>query len=183
MTRFAVGIFAALLVVASTAAQDKPDDIIKKAIEAHGGEAALKKYPAGTSKITGNVVEPKLPFTGSMAFSVPGKVRIEMIFEVAGQKATTIQVINGDKVSQTENGMASKLSDAVADELRESAKIQEMSLLYPLLDAKKYTVSARRMPPSTARCSGGRGQGERPQGDGARLRQKNRPARRHVARD
>jgi hypothetical protein len=144
MTRFTIGLFAAIFLIGSTSAQDKPEAIVKKAIEAHGGEAALKKYPAGTSTITGTVVEPKLPFTGSMAFSVPGKVRIEMVFEIAAQKAKTVQVINGDKVSQTENGMPTKLSEAVADELRESAKIQEVSLLYPLLDARKYTLTAEK---------------------------------------
>ena len=142
MTRFAPGLFAVLLLAGVAAAQDKPEDVVKKAIKAHGGEAALKKFPAGTSKISGTVVEPKLPFTGSMAFAVPGKVRVEMVFEVDGQKAATVQVINGQKVSQTENGKASKLGDAVIAELRESATIQEMSLLFPLLDANKYTLSA-----------------------------------------
>jgi len=141
MIRFVPGLLAMIFVAGSSAARDKPEDVVKKAITAHGGEAALKKFPAGTSKITGAVVEPKLPFTGSMAFSVPGKVRVEMVFEVAGQKAATVQVINGDKVSQTENGKASKLTVAAEDELRESATIQEMALLFPLLE-KKYALTA-----------------------------------------
>jgi len=141
MTRIVTGLAALLLFAGASAAQDKPEDVIKKAIAAHGGEANLKKFPAGTSRITGTVVEAKLAFTGAMAFSVPGKVRVEMTFEVSGQKATTVQVINGDKVSQTENGKATKLPELVADELRESAVIQELALLYPLLDSK-YTVTA-----------------------------------------
>lgn len=142
MSRFLPGLLMLVLVAGTSAAQDKPEDVVKKAIAKHGGEAALKKFPAGTSKIAGVVVEPKIPFMGSMAFSVPGKVRVEMVFEVAGQKASTVQIINGAKVSQTENGAATALSPAAVAELRESAAIQEISLLYPLLDAKTYALSA-----------------------------------------
>jgi len=141
MSRFACGFLGVVLVAGFASAQDQPKDVLQKAIKAHGGEANLKKFPAGLSKIAGIVVEPKLPFTGSVAFSVPDKVRVEMTFEVAGQKANSVQIINGRKVSQTENGTASKLSDAAVAELRESAAIQELSLLYPLLEAK-YTLAA-----------------------------------------
>lgn len=129
------------LFVAAPAPQSPEEAVVKKAIAAHGGEANLKKFPAGLSKIAGTVVEPKLPFTGSMAFSVPDKVRVEMVFEVAGQKASTVQIINGDKVKQTENGTTAKLTAAASDELRESAAIQELALLYPLL-GNKYAVAA-----------------------------------------
>ena len=142
MTRLIPGLLAMLFVAGTSAAQDKPEDVVKKAIAKHGGEAALKKFPAGISKISGVVVEPKIPFTGTMAFSVPGKVRVEMLFEVAGQKAATVQIINGEKVSQTENGKATTLSAAAAEELRQSTAIQELSLLFPILDAKIYTLAA-----------------------------------------
>jgi hypothetical protein len=141
MIRFACGFLAIVLVAGLSAAQDKPDDIIKKAVKAHGGEAALKKYPAGTSKISGKVVSADLPFTGVMYFSVPGKVRVEMTFKVKDQEATTLQIINGQKVKQVENGKKVDLKDEVADELRESSGIQEMAQLYPLLD-KRYSLTA-----------------------------------------
>jgi hypothetical protein len=142
------GLFAVLLLVGFTTAQDKPQDVVKRAIAAHGGEAALKKYPAGSSKIAGKLTMRGLNFTGNMLFSVPGKVRIEMVFEFNDdktgkvEKARLVQVINGDKVIQTENNKASALTDKVKEELRESAAIQELALLYPLLDDKKYALAA-----------------------------------------
>lgn len=144
MIRPVVGVVALALLVLPLAAQDKPEDVIKTAIKAHGGLDALKKYPAGNSKIAGKVIAGKaeLPFTGTLAFSIPGKVRVEMTIEAGGQKTTLVQVVNGDKVKQTENGKASTLADGVKNELRESAVIQEMSLLYPLLDPAKYTLTA-----------------------------------------
>jgi hypothetical protein len=143
MSRFAPGLLALFVLAAAGSAQDKPEDVIKKAVAAHGGEANLKKFPAGLSKIAGTVVEPKLPFTGSMAFSVPDKVRVEMVFEVAGQKATLVQIINGDKASQSESGEAKKLNEAMSAELRESAAIQELSSLYPLLGNKYVSVAGK----------------------------------------
>lgn len=141
-TRLAAGIVALVFATAPAIAQNKPEDVVKKAIDAHGGLAVLKKYPAGMSKISGKVFGPtaQIPFTGSLAFSIPGRVRMEMTAEALGQKAVLIQVVNGDKVRQTENGAVSKLDEAVKTELRESAVIQEMSMLYPLLDTSKYTL-------------------------------------------
>lgn len=143
MTRPAIGLLAIGVLALPLAAQDKPEDTIKKAITAHGGTDALKKFPAGRSKISGKVFADKteLPFTGTLAFSIPGKVRVEMTVESLGQKTTLVQVVNGEKVLQTENGKTSTLTAAVKNELRESAVIQEMSLLYPLLDATKYTLT------------------------------------------
>jgi hypothetical protein len=130
------------LFVAAPAPQSPEEIVVKKAITAHGGEANLKKFPSGVSKIAGTVVEPKIPFTGSMAFSVPGKVRVEMVFDLPdGKKASTVQITNGENVKQTENGKAVELKAAARDELRESAAIQELTQLTPLL-GNKYAVAS-----------------------------------------
>lgn len=144
MTRAWIALAAGVLAVAPAAAQNKPEDVVTKAVAAHGGADTLKKYPAGTSKIGGKVTLDgnEFPFTGTLAFAVPGKVRMEMAVDALGQKSTLVQVVNGDKVRQTENGTASKLDAATQAELRESAVIQEMSMLVPLLDPARYTLTA-----------------------------------------
>jgi hypothetical protein len=118
--------------------------VIKKAIEAHGGAETLKKFPAGTSKIGGKVAVEgnEFPFSGTLAFAIPGRIRLEMTLEVTGQKASLVQIVNGEKTYQTENGIPTRLTDEMQAELRESAVIQEVSLLYPLLDPAKYTLKA-----------------------------------------
>jgi hypothetical protein len=143
MARGVLGVLLVVAVAAAQPAQPAPADVLKKAIDAHGGLAVLKKYPAGTSKIAGKVAigGTDFPFTGSLAFAVPGKARLEMVVEAFGQKTTLVQVVNGDKVKQTEAGLPSRLDPAMQAELRESAVIQEMSVLYPLLDATKYTLA------------------------------------------
>ncbi|HEX4611137.1 MAG TPA: hypothetical protein VH092_23300 [Urbifossiella sp.] len=139
-------VLGVLLVVAAAAAQPAapaPADVVKRSIDAHGGLAVLKKYPAGASRISGkvNINNTDFPFTGAIAFAVPGKVKLEMVVEAFGQKTTLVQLVNGDKVKQTEAGTPSKLDPAMQAELKESAVIQEMSLLFPLLDTGKYALT------------------------------------------
>lgn len=146
MTRTLAGLAAAAALTAAVNAQDKPADVVGKAIAAHGGADALKKYPAGTSKLAGKIVAPAgdLPFTGDLAYALPGKVRTSMTVEAFGQKVELVQVVNGEKAKQTENGKASELSPAVRAELKESAVIHELSLLHPLLDANRFTLTAEK---------------------------------------
>jgi hypothetical protein len=144
MTRAGLLVVAVVSVAAAQPAGPTPADVVRRAIDAHGGLDVLKKYPAGVSKIAGKVTinATDFPFTGALSFAVPGKARLEMTVEAFGQKSTMVQLVNGDKVRQTEEGVASRLDPAVQAELKESAVIQEMSLLFPLLDATKYTLSA-----------------------------------------
>lgn len=146
MRRSALVVVAILLGVGLSSAQDKPEDIIKKAIDAHGGVETLKKFPAGTSKISGKVTVEgnEFPFSGTLAFAIPGRIRLEMTLEVGGQKASLVQIVNGERTKQTENGLPTRLTDEMQAELRESAVIQEVSLLYPLLDPARYTLTAEK---------------------------------------
>lgn len=145
MVRWTLGLVAAVLLSAPVAAQDKDNSktVVEKAITATGGEAALKKYPAGVSQMKGKMIlgGADVPFTGSMVFSVPGKVRMELNAEIAGQKVSLVQVVDGEKVKQTENGkVVENITPAAKTELLQAALLQEISLLYPLLDATKYTL-------------------------------------------
>lgn len=144
MTRPVLGLLTAVLLAGGSAAQDKPDEVVRKAIDAHGGAAVLKKFTAGTSKLVGIIHAPagEIGFNGTLAFAVPGKTRLEMSIDAFGQKVELVQVVNGDKARQTENGKAADLTPAVRAELKESAAVHELSQLVPLLDATKYTLTA-----------------------------------------
>lgn len=137
---------AILLTVPAFGQADKPQEIVKRAIEAHGGEKVLKSFPAGTSKMKGTLTMEgqEMPFTGTLAFAVPGKVHLELAIQIGpmGPNVTVSQIINGDKVVQKQNGRASKLTDVMREELRRSPAIQEMSLLTPLLNEKVYTLES-----------------------------------------
>lgn len=135
---------AAIVLTTSPAFAQAPTarDVLKKAVQAHGGADVLNKYTAGTSKMKGKLLLGgfEFPFSGSLAFAVPGKVHLTIEAEAMGQKMTVQQIINGEKVVQLENGKQTRISDTMRQELQNSPAIQEMSLLTPLLDEKKYTL-------------------------------------------
>lgn len=144
MVRGACAVLAVVAVAVAQPPGPAPGDVIRKAIDAHGGLAVLKKHPAGTSKFAGKIMAQDTPlaFTGAIAFAVPGRAKLEMTIEGFGQKTTFVQIVNGDKVTQLEAGKASKLTPAIEAEVKDLAVTQELSLLYPLLDAGKYTLTA-----------------------------------------
>lgn len=144
MSRWMAGLVVVGLAAAPAAAQDdKAADVIRKAIDAHGGADALNKYPANESRMTGKMsfggVDMSLNLT--MKATVPDKVKLDIGYEVMGQKGTIVQVVNGDKVRQTQDGKPTKLTEAQEGELRQMGAAQEVSMLTPLLKPK-YTLTA-----------------------------------------
>jgi hypothetical protein len=143
MVRFTLGLVAAAVLVVPVAAQDTSKAVIEKAIKATGGEETLKKFPAGSSQMKGKMIlgGTDVPFTGSMVFAVPGKVRMELSADIGGRKVSLVQVVDGAKVKQVEDGKTTEnISEAAKTELQQAAFLQEISMLYPLLDATKYTL-------------------------------------------
>lgn len=145
MARWTAGLVAAWLLAAPAPGQDAAA-VVQKAVAAHGGAETLNKYPANVSKMAGklSIFGMDVAMTGTMSSSVPGKVKLDMTLDVSGQKVAIVQVVNGDKVKQTQNGKPEKLSDIQEAELKQMGPAQEVSLLTPLLDAKKYTLGAEK---------------------------------------
>ncbi len=146
MRKWLLGVAVVALASVPAAAQDTAEAIVKKAIEAHGGADALNKYKAGSSKMKGemNVFGMDLTFTGEMTYLLPDKYKMTIDADVAGQKLAIVQVANGKKYKQTINGMVIPLKDKERDELLQSAMLQEVSQLTPLLDPKRYTIKAEK---------------------------------------
>lgn len=147
MRRWYLGLFVAALAVGPAAADDKAEAVVKKGIEAHGGADALNKYKAGRFKMKGemSIAEMDLEFTGTLAYALPDRYRLEVSAELMGQKLTIRQVVKGETVKST-----IKLGDtalpggggAEKEELKLAAALQEAEQLTPLLDSKKFTLKA-----------------------------------------
>lgn len=116
--------------------------IVKKAVDAHGGEAALKKYGAmsskgnGTIKINGDDV----PATFEIAYEQPAKMRMTIGADFGVQKIAVVQIMNGDKFKSTMNGAPAKISEVEKAELKQAVIMQDLSMIYPLL-GDKYTLT------------------------------------------
>jgi len=118
--------------------------VIEKAIEAHGGKDALGKYKAGETAVKGSMIMlgTDITFTGDIIHAMPDRSKTTLTLEVAQQKVKLVQLSNGKDVSISVNGAAKKLSDDEKTEIRQAGFLQEIAMLLPLLDGKKYTVKS-----------------------------------------
>jgi hypothetical protein len=135
-----------LVAFAANVRADETTDLIKKAVEAHGGEAALKKAKAGEFAMAGDmsVLGANLKYKATVAYLFPDKYTMTIDTELMGMKLVIAQVVNGDKMKSSLNGMSQKLGDAEKAELKAALNTQEMTFVYPLLDAKRFTVKAEK---------------------------------------
>jgi outer membrane lipoprotein-sorting protein len=146
MRRWMYGFAALVLVPGLVAAQDKPEPkaIVEKAIEAHGGADALNKLKTSEYDMKGRmtVAGTESDFTGKVVYQFPGKYQMTLDLDAAGTKVPVVQTTNGKATKITVSGQDQKLSDAMKAEVAQTATMQEISLLTPLLDDKKYTLKA-----------------------------------------
>jgi hypothetical protein len=139
----ALVIAAIFFVSPALRADEAANKVIKKAIEAHGGADALNKAKTAQTKLSGQmqVLGMDLDFTGEVIYDIPGKFRLNMEVKILGQKQSIVQIVNGDKLKQTSNGMAVKIGEQEKGEMKQAALMQEASLLTPLL-SDKFTLKA-----------------------------------------
>ncbi|MCU0703526.1 MAG: hypothetical protein MUF18_06060 [Fimbriiglobus sp.] len=146
MKRAILAVALAVLATGWGRADETALAVVKKGIEAHGGEESLKKAKGGDYKVEGEVTigAEKGKFTSSTSYALPDKFRVSMESAVGGKKATQVVVINGDKVKAMGDGKAQELKPEVKAAFLQLAAMQEVSLLYPLLDDKKFTLKAEK---------------------------------------
>ena len=137
---------AVLAGVGARAADDPAVAVVKKAIDAHGGEEALKKAKGGEYKLEGEVTigADKSKFTSTVSYALPDKFRMTSDTAISGKKNSQVVIVNGDKLKVTNDGKAQEIKPEVKAEFMQLAAVQEVSLLFPLLDDKKYTLKAEK---------------------------------------
>ncbi|HEY2787554.1 MAG TPA: hypothetical protein VGJ05_21535 [Fimbriiglobus sp.] len=148
MTKWILGFAAAAAMIAPARADDAAKKIIEKAITAHGGLENLKKYKASTSSMSGemSIAGMNITFNGTTATEFPGKMKVTVEASFMGQKLSVLQVVNGDKVKQKASLGAMDITpggDDAKEELKLLTTLQGMSIIYPLLDEKKFSLKAK----------------------------------------
>jgi hypothetical protein len=145
--RYAV--FALVLAAAPAAAQDAAVAVVKKAIDAHGGTAALNQTRTarakteGTLTLAGGVGEVK--FVSAAVYALPDKFKLEMAAEVRGLKMTALQLVNGGsiKVKSTLAGVDTPQDEKSVKETFQAVLLQDITTLTPLVaEGNKYTLKA-----------------------------------------
>ncbi len=136
------GTFLASLLVLPVVAEERPDDLVKAAVAASGGEEVLAKYPAGrvVGKGTMSLAGAETTFTFEQIYHVPGRIRTLIRCEVKGQKWEMIQVVNDDVAKQIINGRPIPLTAAAMKELQIAAILSEIGQLTPLTTDRKFSI-------------------------------------------
>jgi hypothetical protein len=136
---------AVALASAATVSAQVPDDVralISRAMQAHGGEARLARYPAEQVRGRGIIVREGKPisFTVETAVQLPGQIKNVMQYEAEGQKGTLVQVLDGDKGWLSVNGVTTPFDEALLTETRETMYVHRLSRLTALLTDKDLQV-------------------------------------------
>ena len=134
---------SAVLIAGNFAKAETPADVVKKAIEAHGGADNLKKYAAAKIAAKGKIFLMGLEIAVEMetTYLLPDMFKNIMKMDILCQKVTIVQVYNAGKVKMTANGMDTPVSDTQKAELQESMNLQHAQQLTPLLEGQKYELT------------------------------------------
>jgi hypothetical protein len=118
--------------------------IIRKAIDAHGGEKLLLKYQAATSKFKGTMDYPgtKALISGETSLQRPDLMKVVMLMEVKGQKLQTSQGFNGKRFWMSALGKTTDVTDEkfLAD-VRDEQRIEGGAGLLTILEGP-YTLTS-----------------------------------------
>lgn len=142
-----LGRLAVMVVVTAmgvSARADEVTDVINKAIKAHGGKDNLTKYKAATLEGSGTVSVQgmELKYTATWYYSFPMRYRVEIDADANGTPIKVVQVVGGKQAWQKIGDMETrKLPKNDFDNIKAQMAAQEIGMLVPLLDPKKYTVS------------------------------------------
>jgi hypothetical protein len=139
-----VAVVAVLLWFAVTAsAQDKPEDVIKRAIKAHGGEDKLGRATCDKAKVNGviHIGDEDVQFSSEEYVQLPSQFKNTVTLTLNGRKVTLVQLLNGDKAQVLQDGQPLKVTAAAEAEMRETMHLNRCTRLVPLLKEKGFELT------------------------------------------
>jgi hypothetical protein len=128
-------VLMALLLIAVPAQDAAALEIINKAIAAHGGLEALSKTRADKVKLKGTIqMQGKpLPFIAETSVMLPDRLRNQVRINPGAQEVVLTQLLHGEKMGMFINNMPQKLTENLANELRETLIMNQVMRLVPLI--------------------------------------------------
>ena len=119
--------------------------IVKKAIEAHGGEANLAKLKGTSSKFKGTLAVDGMTFDvlGESVAKLPDKFRNTLTINVAGMMIETVQIFDGKRFWVATAGETKEITDEkIVNEVREQMGADRAGGLIQLLKDPAYELHA-----------------------------------------
>lgn len=126
----------------TTAAAEDAKEIVKKAVAAHGGADKINKFKGVRSESKGviSIMGTDFEFTNQSVSQFPDKQKSTIQIEFMGNSITVVQLVNGERVSLTVNGMAQEIPESQKTELREAIQLQKIMNLTSLLEDGRYEL-------------------------------------------
>jgi hypothetical protein len=127
-----------LLAAGSAARADEIQDIINRAIKAHGGAYKLAKQSTLQTKSKGTIeiMGQSLPFHEESTIQQPGQLKSEVRLEVNGQNITITTVFNKDKGWVQVAGQTRDLDENTVTALKNQLDMMNLARLTALKDKK-----------------------------------------------
>jgi outer membrane lipoprotein-sorting protein len=118
--------------------------VLRKAIEAHGGEKNLAKFKAAVSKFKGSIEIQgnKYDITGETSLQKPDKVKNVMTLNINGKMVEVVTVFNGKKLWVASMGQTKEIDDEkILKAAREEMQAEGAGSLADFLE-KPYELNA-----------------------------------------
>jgi hypothetical protein len=138
-----LGLSWCLVLIGFAGAQEEPRAVIKRAIDAQGGEARLARPKASQIKIQGLISNIEgATFTGEGWQQIPGQIRLILRMDVNGTKREVIHVRNGDRGWKRFDGNTQVLDDKRLADLKRSEYVDRVTSLLALVRDKSFTFTS-----------------------------------------
>lgn len=126
------------------AQDDELKSVVRKAITAHGGEKALSKFGAATTKFKGTIeINGKSrDISGENTLQKPDKLKSALTIDIDGMAIPVVVVFNGKNLWRSINGTTTEVKDEkIVKETRENLLVEGAGSLGDYLKAP-YELSA-----------------------------------------
>jgi hypothetical protein len=122
---------------------EEPRAVIDKAVQATGGEAALKQIHATQVKLKGTLHEVDgATFTGTILAQLPDQFKWDLQLDVNGTPSTLVQVLNGKKGWLKDTDLDQEVPAATLAEWRHAGYVDYVATLVPLLSGTGFKLTA-----------------------------------------
>jgi hypothetical protein len=125
-------------------AQESAHSVIQRAVAAHGGLDKLSRARADRTRMRGVIYVGKsaVPFASEVTVQLPKKYRSVMTLREGDKTRVVIHEVDGDSTSITIDGTTQPVQGTHANQLRQTFELESAMRLAPLLDGKKFTLTA-----------------------------------------
>jgi hypothetical protein len=134
-------LFAMLVCHQAPSMDPSADDIVAKAIAAHGGAEALGKARADKVRLRGTMtlLDKPVPFVGETSVVLPDRLRTVVKVNPGPQETVFTQLVSRNTIGMYINGQSQKVSDGLAATLRETMLMNQAMRLVSLRKGNALT--------------------------------------------